>query len=155
AEGGLTVVVVPTVALALDQEERFRNLLRDHEQGRRWSGLSLAYHGGLDSEAKNGIRDGIRNGSLPIVFVSAEAAVGALRGPLFDAARQGRLRTFAIDEAHVVSQWGQSFRPEFQSIAGLREALLAVCPEGAAFRTLLLSATLTAESFETLRELFG
>jgi len=155
AEGGLTVVVVPTVALARDQEERFRKLLAEHEQGRLWSGSALAYHGGLDNDSKNAIRTGIRNGSVPIVFVSAEAAVGALRGPLFEAARQGRLRVLAIDEAHIVSQWGQNFRPEFQSIAGLRDALLAACPPGRAFRTLLLSATLTAESFETLRELFG
>jgi hypothetical protein len=154
-EGGLTVVVVPTVALARDQEERFRKLLAEHEQGRLWSGSALAYHGGLDDDSKNAIRTGIRNGSVPIVFVSAEAAVGALRGPLFDAARQGRLRLLAIDEAHIVSQWGQNFRPEFQSIAGLRDALLASCPPGYAFRTLLLSGTLTAESFETLRELFG
>lgn len=155
AEGGLAVVVVPTVALARDQEERFRRLLGEHEQGTLWSGMALAYHGGLDDEAKNAIRAGIRGGTVPIVFVSAEAAVGALRGPLFEAARQGRLRTFAIDEAHIVSQWGQQFRPEFQSIAGLRDALLASCPPGAGFRTLLLSATLTEESFETLRELFG
>ncbi len=155
AEGGLTVVVVPTVALARDQEERFLRLLAEHEQGRRWSGLALAYHSGLDEDSKNAIRAGIRNGSVPIVFVSAEAAVGALRGPLFEAARQGRLRVLAVDEAHIVSQWGQNFRPEFQSIAGLRDALLAACPSGFRFRTLLLSATLTAESFQTLRELFG
>jgi hypothetical protein len=154
-EGGLTVVVVPTVALARDQEQRFRTLLAGRNEGRLWSGEALAYHGGLDDGAKNAIRTGIRNGTLPIVFVSAEAAVGALRGPLFEAAHQGRLRVFAIDEAHIVSQWGENFRPEFQSIAGLRDALLASCPAGCEFRTLLLSATLTAESFETLRELFG
>ncbi len=154
-EGGLTVVVVPTVALARDQEERFRRLLGEHAQGRLWNSMALAYHGGLDEESKSAIRTGIRSGGVPIVFVSPEAAVGALRGPLFDAARQGRLRNFAIDEAHIVSQWGQQFRPEFQSIAGLRDALLASCPPGAGFRTLLLSATLTGESFQTLRELFG
>ena len=148
-------MVVPTVALARDQEQRFRRLLGEHERGTMWSGLPLAYHGGLDDAAKSGIRAGIRDGRLPIVFVSAEAAVGALRGPLFDAARQGRLRIFAIDEAHIVSQWGQQFRPEFQSIAGLRGALLAACPPHARFRTLLLSATLTTESFETLKQLFG
>jgi superfamily II DNA helicase RecQ len=154
-DGGLTVVVVPTVALARDQEERFRKLLARHERGAMWSGSPLAYHSGLNEEAKNAIRTGIRNGSVPIVFVSPEVAVGALRDPLFEAARQGRLRILAIDEAHIVSQWGQNFRPEFQSIAGLRDALLDVCPGGSAFRTLLLSATLTVESFDTLRELFG
>lgn len=155
SEGALTLVVVPTVALARDQEERFRTLLAEHQQGRAWSGMPLAYHGGLDAESKSAIRAAIRNGTVPVVFASAEAVTGALRGPLFDAARQGRLRIFAIDEAHIVSQWGQQFRPEFQSIVGLRDTLLAACPPESVFRTLLLTATLTAESYQTLRELFG
>lgn len=155
SEAGLTLVVVPTVALARDQEERFRAFLAEHQQGRAWSGMPLAYHGGLDAESKRAIRAAIRNGTVPIVFASAEAVTGALRGPLFEAARQGRLRIFAIDEAHIVSQWGQQFRPEFQSIVGLRDTLLAACPPEARFRTLLLTATLTAESYETLRDLFG
>lgn len=155
SQGGLTVVVVPTIALAKDQEERFRGILGELETGRIQSGMALAYHGGLDEGSKSAIRLGIRDGSLPIVFASAEAVMGALRGPLFEAARQGRLRVFAIDEAHVVTQWGQQFRPEFQSIAGLKDALLAVCPSTAKFRTLLLTATLTSECCETLRYLFG
>ena len=154
-QGGLTLVVVPTIALAKDQEERFRDILGRLEANRGRSGMSLAYHGGLDEESKRAIRGGIREGRLPIVFASAEAALGALRGPLFDAAREGRLKVFAIDEAHIVTQWGQQFRPEFQSIAGLKEALLAACPSTAQFRTLLLTATLTAESCETLQQLFG
>jgi ATP-dependent DNA helicase RecQ len=153
AQGGLTVVVVPTVALAKDQEERFRDLSARFNGG--LATASFAYHGGLDDQAKSSIRAGIRDGSLPIVFASAEAVMGALRGPLFDAAREGRLRLFAIDEAHIVTQWGQQFRPEFQSIAGLKDALLAECPPDAKFRTLLLTATLTSECSETLRSLFG
>ena len=81
--------------------------------------------------------------------------MGPLRGPLFDAARQGRLKLFAVDEAHVIAQWGQEFRPEFQSIAGLRDALLGACPPTGQFRTLLLTATLTPDCFETLQFLFG
>jgi superfamily II DNA/RNA helicase len=151
--GGVAVIVVPTVALARDQEERFRTLLA--RQSRRVSTAPLAYHGGLGHEASAAVRAGIRDGSLPIVFASPEAVLGSLRGPLFDAARQGRLRLFAVDEAHVVSQWGQQFRPEFQSLAGLRDALLAECPHDGRFRTLLLTATLTGEAYETLRALFG
>lgn len=154
-EGGLTVVVVPTTALAKDQEERFRGLLGQLDTGRTQTWLPFAYHGGLDDDSKNAIRSAIRDGSLPIVFASAEAVMGALRGPLFEAARQGRLRVFAIDEAHIVTQWGQQFRPEFQSIAGLKDALLVACPPTARFRTLLLTATLTSECCETLRQLFG
>jgi ATP-dependent DNA helicase RecQ len=154
-QGGLTVVVTPTVSLAKDQEERFLAFLkiRPETNARAWP--PLAYHSGLDDEAKQKIRNAIRNGEQPIIFASPEAVMGALRGSLFEAAREGRLRLFAIDEAHVVSQWGQQFRPEFQSIAGLKDALLEVCPPEAKFRTLLLTATLTSECCETLRFLFG
>ena len=155
SEGGLTLVVVPTTALAKDQEERFRELVEQLDTGRTQNEVTCAYHGGLDADSKNAIRAGIRDGSLPIVFASPEAVMGALRGPLFETAREGRLRVFAIDEAHIVTQWGQQFRPEFQSIAGLKDALLAVCPPEARFRTLLLTATLTSECCETLRQLFG
>ena len=155
SEGGLTLVVVPTTALAKDQEERFRELAGPLDTGRPQTGVTCAYHGGLDADSKNAIRAGIRDGSLPIVFASAEAVMGALRGPLFETAREGRLRVIAIDEAHIVTQWGQQFRPEFQRIAGLKDALLAACPPVARFRTLLLTATLTSECCETLRQLFG
>lgn len=154
-QGGLTLVVVPTIALAKDQEERFREMVDRLKAGRTSNATPLAYHAGLDQDSKSAIRAGIRDGSLSIVFASPEAVMGALRGPLFDAARQGRLKVFAIDEAHVVTQWGQQFRPEFQSIAGFKDALLAVCPPAAQFRTILLTATLTAECCETLRFLFG
>ena len=155
SQGGLTLVVVPTVALAKDQEDRFLSLarLRNADSSQSW--CPLAYHSGLDEEAKRRVRSAIRDGSVPIVFASPEAIMGPLRGPLFDAARQGRLKLFAVDEAHVIAQWGQEFRPEFQSIAGLRDALLDACPPTEQFRTLLLTATLTPDCFATLQFLFG
>lgn len=154
-QGGMTVVVTPTIALAKDQEQRFRELQGRNDSTRLGDWTPLAYHGGLSDDSKRAIHRAIRNGEIPVLFASPEALTGALRGPLFDAARQGRLKIFAIDEAHIVSQWGQQFRPEYQSIAGLRDSLLAVCPSTARFRTLLLSATLTADSCDTLRDLFG
>jgi ATP-dependent DNA helicase RecQ len=154
-QGGLCVVVVPTVALAKDQEARFLTLLKRKQKSNSQAPRCLAYHSELDDELKKSVRDGIRNGGLPILFASPEAIMGTLRGPLFEAAEQGRLRLFAVDEAHVVAQWGQQFRPEFQSIAGLKDALLDACPANAKFRTLLLTATLTEESYDALNLLFG
>ncbi|WP_437931104.1 protein DpdF [Sorangium sp. So ce291] len=151
-EGGLTLVVVPTVALARDQAERFGALL---ERRPGVVGGPFDYHGGLNDEAKASIRAGVRAGALPILFTSPEAALGALRAPLFEAARRGRLRYFVVDEAHMVAQWGQQFRPEFQSLAGLRDALLTVSPPEFRPRTLLLTATLTTETLATLDLLFG
>ncbi len=155
SEGALSIVIVPTIALARDQEERFRELLRLSPAQHSLARKSFAYHSGLSDETKKTILSDIRNGGIPILFTSPEAALGALRAPLFQAAQQGRLRYFVMDEAHVVSQWGQQFRPEFQSIAGLRESLLEECAADGRFRTLLLTGTLAPESFQTLRQLFG
>ena len=155
SEGALSLVIVPTIALARDQEERFRELLRLSPTGKSLARKFFAYHSGLKEESKKEILRDIRKGAIPILFTSPEAALGILRGPLFDAAQHGRLRFFIMDEAHVVSQWGQQFRPEFQSIAGLRESLLEVCPADGRFRTLLLTGTLAPESLQTLQQLFG
>lgn len=152
ASGGLTVVITPTVALARDQEARFKALLKSIG---RPVDTPLAFHSGLDSPMRGSLVGAIRSGSTPIVFASPEAAIGLLRDSLFDAARQGRLRLFVVDEAHLVAQWGEEFRPEFQSLAGLRDALLEACPPTIRFRTLLLSATLTPETVESLRSVFG
>lgn len=148
-EGGLTLVVVPTVALARDQSERFAAMMATA------SPASYAYFGSLDEASKSALRRGISQGTQAVVFTSPEAAFGALRGPLFEAASRGQLRCLAVDEAHIVAQWGQQFRPEFQALAGLRDALLEVCPAHARFRTLLLTATLTQETLNTLRLVFG
>jgi hypothetical protein len=153
--GGFVLVIVPTVALAKDQEARFARLLESADPLFRSEGAALTYHSGLDDAARKSVFRSIREGQQQILFTSPEAVVGALSGPLFDAARLGTLRLFVVDEAHLVAHWGQQFRPEFQTLAGIRESLLAVCPTGSEFRTLLLSGTLTAESFSTLRELFG
>lgn len=155
--GALTLVVVPTVALARDQERRFSEL--QDGSGKRIlasSTVPLAYHSGLSREEKSAILASVRDGSQPILFASPESIMGALRGPLFQAAEEGRLRYFVIDEAHLITQWGQQFRPEFQSLAGLRDSLRNTCPTASlAVRTLLLTATLTQECYDTIHFLFG
>jgi hypothetical protein len=65
------------------------------------------------------------------------------------------LRAIVVDEAHLIDQWGTGFRTEFQELSAFRRELLAVSPESRQPRTILLSATLTQSSLETLRSLFG
>lgn len=151
--GMLTVVILPTVALALDQErqmvEQFRHLPGELP-------TQLAWHGSLSEDGKNAIRQRLRDGTQRVLFASPEAVTGSLCRELFKTAEAGRLKYFVVDEAHLVSQWGTEFRPEFQSMAGLRRELIVCCaqPEHR-LRTLLLSATLTQESIEVLRDLFS
>jgi superfamily II DNA/RNA helicase len=143
----LTVIVVPTTALALDQEQALAPLL----------GHQVAYHGGSSPRVRarnEDIRERIRRGSQRIVFTSPESLLTTLAGPVYNAARHGHLHLLVIDEAHMVDQWGDEFRPEFQELAGLRRDLLREC-RAEPFRTLLLSATVTESSLDTLETLFG
>lgn len=141
---GLTLVVVPTIALAYDHERNFRKKPNE----------PLAYVGSSAEEFRAQIRARIEKESRGLVFVSPEAACQSLRPALLSASRVGRLKALVIDEAHLVDAWGTGFRTEFQSLSGLRRELIAESPSERTPRTVLLSATLTPETLETLKELF-
>jgi superfamily II DNA/RNA helicase len=149
--GGLTIFVVPTVALALDQERAMRDFIQKSDGSTKtWP---LAWHSGLDDAKRAEIRTRLRDGTQRILFTSPEALTTSLLRAVTDAAQAGMLQYLVIDEAHLVTGWGDAFRPAFQLLAGLRHALLRVAPRG--FRTVLLSATYTQETIETLATLFG
>lgn len=142
---GVTLVMVPTVALALDQES-----------GAQAAGFTapLAYRSG-NQENNRQIAEAIAAGSQRLCYASPEAICGALREPLKTASAAGLLNAIVIDEAHLVDSWGTGFRTEFQLLAGLRRELISLSPEKRQPRTILLSATLTASATDTLRTLFG
>jgi hypothetical protein len=117
--------------------------------------MKFAYHSGLSDADKKSIRKRIEDGSQKILFAAPEALMGSLRRSLFLAAERGSLNYLVVDEAHIVAQWGELFRPEFHMIAGLRDALVEACPKGRALRTLLMTATMTSDCYETLFSLFG
>lgn len=152
-EAGLTLFVVPTNALALDLERRTRELLarRRPADAQR----TLAWTGDRDPTLRAEIKQRVRAGIQGILFASPEAVCGALLPALYQAASRGGLRYLVVDEAHLIAQWGDDFRPAFQQLAGVRRGLLNACPPGAAFRTLLLSATFPGPVVETLETLFG
>ncbi|MEI7451186.1 MAG: protein DpdF, partial [Desulfomonile sp.] len=151
-DGNLVLFVVPTVALAIDQERQMKEYFnKNKELDRLWP---LAWHAGLSGEDRHEIRSRMRYGTQRILFTSPEAIMTSLLREVFDVARSGMLGYLVIDEAHLVTQWGDEFRPEFQGLAAIRNAMLRQSGEYA-FRTLLLSATFTAETIETLASLFG
>lgn len=147
--GMMSVIVVPTVALALDQERRY--------QSQNPGSPTTAYHGDLSDTEKQAFKDRIRSGDQRIVFTNPEAVVSSLARPLVDAARGGRIGLLAIDEAHVVGSWGDAFRPHFHSLAGLRTLMLREAEHSghSAFKTILASATLTGDTLALLCALFG
>ena len=151
-ESGLTLCIVPTTALALDQARLMATMLKARNSNLQLP--AMAWHSGLRAEERLAIKRAIRNVRQGILYCSPEAATGALLPALYDVARAGGLRYLVIDEAHLLSQWGDGFRPAFQMLAGLRRGLLAACA-GEKFRTILMSATLSPETVETIDALFG
>lgn len=146
--GGVSVVVVPTIALAADQVRQAREMSPKVRID--------AWQASLTKEERAAILERMRNGQQRLLFVAPESLVGhTLAGEFYDLAGRGQLRAFVVDEAHLVGQWGTSFRPEFQSMSALWQGLRDRCPAGQAFRTLLMTATLTKESFADLTRFFG
>lgn len=142
---GLTVVIVPTDALNLDQEQKITKFLNHR----------CAYRGAGSTAERAGFHKRIRANEQRLLFTSPEAFCQSLRGSLQYAAERGWLRALVIDEAHMVDAWGDAFRPEFQEIPGIRRLWLRSCPKDQpAFATVLLSATLTPACIGLLEQLF-
>src|SRR5262249_27888177 len=120
--GNLTLFVVPTVALALDQARQMSQYFSRPVSGAR--GWPLAWYGGMPPHERSEVRSRITDGTQRLLFTSPEALITSLSRSVFDAAAAGMLNYLVIDEAHLVTQWGDDFRPAFQALAGLRKALL-------------------------------
>jgi ATP-dependent DNA helicase RecQ len=149
--GACVAVITPTVALAEDHERTLRGLpgLQD----------SRALTGAVGSSKRTEILNSFRRGDIPVLLLSPETAFASARENLLEAALppdakhglEGRLVGFFIDEAHIVESWGRSFRPDFQRLPALVDALIKRNPE---IRTILLSATLTNAAREVLRNAY-
>lgn len=149
--GATTLVVVPTVALALDQEAQARALFHRISDPAR---LPHSLTGETSAEERTLILQGVRDGTLPLVFTSPESLLqSGLYSACLAAARAGSLTHFVVDEAHLVQTWGANFRTEFQFLATYRRQLLEA--SGGALRTILLSATIQRSCETLLQRLFS
>lgn len=148
---GLTVVVVPTVALAIDQYRSAQRLFESVPQ------VSPMYYASGDPNCDpSSVIEAVASGTTRLLFTSPESvASGRLRAAITDAAARGDLSALVIDEAHMVDTWGAYFRVDFQVLAASRRQWkTAAALRGSAFRTLLLSATVTPSCRDLLRLLY-
>jgi ATP-dependent DNA helicase RecQ len=124
ARPGLTIVVSPLIALMKDQVDALRA-----------AGVPATFlNSSIDSaEGRSRLR-GLHNGEFRLLYVAPERLL--LPGFIEDL-RRWNVNSFAIDEAHCISEWGHDFRPEYRQISGLR----AIFPK---IPMMALTATATA-----------
>ena len=145
---GLTVVIVPTVALALDQYYAAQQNLTN--------GTEIYCYRGEQSEIERvEIIKALKDKKARMLFTSPEAILknSELHRILDNAAKSHYLTNVVVDESHVVPDWGVFFRPDFQIFSILLKKWKY---ESEGFiRTFLLSATLSDDVVDTLFALFG
>jgi len=145
---GLTIVVVPTVSLAIDQVRNAKNNIK-HDT----TSEIFCYYSGIDVDRKNALRKAINQEQARLLFISPEALIknNEFANMIAEANQKKYLRNLIIDEAHIVVEWGDFFRVDYQCLEAWRKDLLKV---NAQIRTILLSATYTRSAVETLKQMF-
>lgn len=147
----LTLVIVPTVALALDQERVAKEVLRDCLPVETIG----CYHSGQKESVTQRMVSLIKEGKMRLLITSPEAVMKnkVINEALQQAANNKTLGSLVLDEAHIIPDWGALFRPEFQFLAIFRRKLLDL--SGGSIRTYLLSATLADENVSILKDLYS
>ncbi|KAH9868812.1 hypothetical protein J1614_007886 [Plenodomus biglobosus] len=133
---GVSLVISPLIALMKDQ-------------------VDALLHHGIKAAVLNSsntrdeflaVQDDLRNGKLDMIYCAPER----LNSEGFIASLKdipGGIRLLAVDEAHCISEWGHSFRPDYLKIARFAK-------EAQVERIVCLTATATVKVVQDIRNAF-
>jgi ATP-dependent DNA helicase RecQ len=137
---GPTLVLYPILSLMADQERRLR------EQG--FSPVML--RGGQTAEEREEIWRRVKSGESRFIIANPEVLLTERTAP-----RLGELGIahLVIDEAHCISEWGESFRPSYLRIGEIIDAAGNRPPGEAQGRELLVTAFPATASAPVLKKI--
>ncbi len=133
--GGCSIVISPLIALMQDQVSVLQSL-----------GIAAArFDSSLSFEERDDLLAALANGQLKMLYLAPEAMDNPA---LLSVLKRIELGLFVVDEAHCVSAWGHSFRPDYLKLPAWATRL--------PFKALMaLTATATPRVRDDLREAFG
>jgi ATP-dependent DNA helicase RecQ len=100
---GLTVVIYPLLSLMADQERRMKG-----------AGMETALlRGGQEPEDRRQIVRRIRDGGVSLLITNPETLQTP---PVFELLSETEVSHLVLDEAHCVSEWGDTFRPAYLGV---------------------------------------
>ena len=133
---GLTLVVSPLTALMNDQVQNLRS---------RGVTQVQTIHSGVGQSEWRDILRAARKGHYKLIYVSPERLWSQ---EFVRTLADLDVRRVAIDEAHCISQWGHTFRPEYKAIPKALEWITA-----GRLPTLAVTATATPKVRSEIRDL--
>ncbi|MDR1868424.1 MAG: RecQ family ATP-dependent DNA helicase [Treponema sp.] len=103
---GLTLVIYPILSLMADQERRLRE--------RGFSPVII--RGGQSKEERDEIWEKLKSGEARFIIANPEVL---LTEQVKSQLEKIKVTHIVIDEAHCVSEWGESFRPSYLEIGSI------------------------------------
>lgn len=142
----LTVIIVPTISLMLDQYRNASKIIAPMNKNE-----IMYYCSGCNVDE---LMSALDKKLVRMLFVSPEALIKNIKiqNSIFKANSRGYLKNFVIDEAHIIIEWGASFRVDFQCLDSFRRLLTK---DNLSLRTYLLSATFSKKTVDNLKMFYS
>ena len=99
-QDGLTIVIVPTVSLAIDQVRNAKNNVKHNADNE-----IFCYYSGIELERKDALRNAIKAETARLLFISPEALIKNTEfvNMIAEANAKKYLKNLIVDEAHIVN----------------------------------------------------